>query len=172
MSIIEPTWEEVQKEILKIRCLDLKIWKDIEDRPLNCESIYELIGSGWKIRHANYIINGSYCYSHDKEIVLEKDIKYFERDINLFHEIAHAWYGEPLNDGFAIINYRRSKFIIAEYLARQSRVNKYLLRSAVLAFNLKPYVYDLVSYLAFPNKSYNAEVKPDFSAKELTKILM
>jgi len=121
-----------------------KIWKLIEDTPINENSIDKLIREGWRV---NYFLESN-CNLGKKVISLEKGIRGYKRDRALFHELAHAVYGEELADRWAAI-FGCDNRAIAEWLGRRSRSDFALLRYTITSFQLEPYVYDRVSVLAF-----------------------
>ncbi|HIH15160.1 MAG: hypothetical protein QT08_C0008G0052 [archaeon GW2011_AR17] len=91
-----------------------------------------------------------------RRILLRDDLKGYERDLTFFHELVHAYsleyFGNILMDvGKNIpLETKQAHFYLVEYFARLHRADPLLLRTAISRFGLKPFVYDRISLLAFP----------------------
>ncbi len=88
-------------------------------------------------------------------IMIKEDSSPYERDTTLFHELAHLHYSPPDNLATIFVSrdnlsYKQMEASI-EWIGRKVRADPTLLRHAVLAFGLEPYVYDQASYQAFNN---------------------
>ena len=143
------SWLELDLAVSELnrQTKDREIWKEIKARPLSMYAIRKLKEKGWKVRSVEReapatVLPGA------KVILLREDLTGYERDKVLFHELAHAHFGQKLND-VQESAYSTDNNAIAEWLGRQSRSKFYRLRSAIYAFELKPQIYDEASYQAF-----------------------
>jgi hypothetical protein len=133
-----------------------KIWDLIEYSPISELSICLLRQKNWEVKEDPI---DSWCNQDKKIIFIKQELPPYERDKNLFHEIAHAQYGKELNDSGGSIDEHENR-TIAEWLARRCRLNSDLLRSTIEEFKLTPYIYDNVSYHAFREFFPNQKVRP------------
>ncbi len=155
-------WEKLDDIIKAAEKRDNRtIWKEIKHRPLDEESIELLVSDGWTLRVINSTNGEGYCHFIDKQILLANGLYGYERDKVFFHELAHAHFGQEINDGMgSIANYRGENNAIAEWVGRKVRADPRVLRKAILSFGLQPHIYDKSSYEAFhkTNKhSYNTD---------------
>ena len=128
-----------------------KIWFLLERKPFNQDSISKLVKDGWVVTDSGYPTL-SICDEKKKEIQLANEISGGVRDVHLFHELVHAWYGDELNDGgyFSFISYKANKNrVIVDWLAFQLRADPEILRHTILSFGLTPQIYDRASFEAF-----------------------
>src|SRR3989344_4663579 len=129
------SFQELERTVDEIRH---KYWAKnifhlIEKLPIDEESVNILIEEGWYVRHESFRYGS--CHHKLKRINLNLNLKPYDRDLTLFHEIGHAWYGEELNDGpREFHNHGREKCIIIEWLSVKLRANSDILKHAVLSF--------------------------------------
>jgi hypothetical protein len=151
----ERTYAEIGARVARIRETypQWEIWGLISSRPITTNSIDSLILEGWAVGFSD----NSSCHYQEKNITLLIDLEQYEnsyqRDVTLFHEIAHAWYGDALDDRLLRGARCHDDRTIAEWLARQKRAEPELLRYAILSFGLAPQVYDRASYEAFAGQA-------------------
>lgn len=146
-------WEHLNAFVQRIKERDpkRKIWTLLKEKPVTIQSIDELARDGWKVIPEAFEWSSGSADAIAKTIWVSEPTAY-QRDKTLFHEIAHAYYGEEIADSMNFIperQIRQENNAIAEWIGRQSRSQPSLLRHAILTFDLKPEVYDMVSYLSF-----------------------
>jgi len=129
----------------------------LKEKPITAQSIEGLARDGWKVIPEAFAWSSGAADAIAKKIWVSEPTAY-QRDKTLFHEIAHACYGEEIADSMTFIperQIRQENNAIAEWIGRQSRSQPRLLRHTLLAFDLKPEVYDWASYLAFEEYAQN-----------------
>jgi len=130
----------------------------INTNPITPLSIDRLITEGWIVEmyYSQSGITGT-CNQETKTITLfgstnKYKRKPYSRDMTLMHEIVHAHY-PCLNSQITSTGerFKTNKLgePMTELIARQIRTDSEILRASVLWFDLKPYVYDRASYIAF-----------------------
>lgn len=147
---IPATWEELDMAANRVRWesrIFRRIWAVRDYKPLDEKAINHLIQDELRITIVPNA-NGDASY-YRKRILIGKFDNPFERDRAIFHELAHAWFGEELDDGSGLNDRERENRIIADWIARQARANPSTLRAAILGLNLEPRIYDKTSYQAF-----------------------
>lgn len=129
---------------------DRDIWRRIILEPFNPDSIDRLTRQGWKVVLDDLESDG-YALPRVREILLNRRLGLYQRDLTLFHELMHAWFGDELGGKNHVMDHKLAEEseAIAEWLARQYRADPELLRHTVLSFGLEPGVYDCISYEAF-----------------------
>lgn len=152
MVLATDSWEKINEYVLDLQArVDSKIWDQLFENSITAYFIDKLKSENWGV-----------CYEKDhyflgsirlpkKIITLRAELTPCQRDLTLFHELAHLTHPflrnpTPLNGGpFG----EESIEAIVEWFARKARANPKLLKHAVLSFGLEPYVYDQASYRAF-----------------------
>ena len=116
--------------------------------------LYTIVEKKWKVLN-DYGNTTTYVGGIDKLhpiIHLADYLKPHQRDITLFHELAHLRHPILLSSR---TDTRMTPFgeygreIIVEYLGRKARADPELLRHTVVSFELEPKIYDKASYVAF-----------------------
>lgn len=128
-----------------------KIFASVDRKPFQPDSLDQLQREGWKIHLEQLGFGNGMTINQRREIKLEESLSHGDRDLVIFHELMHAWYGQCLDDSVMALS---STLIavnstVAEWLGRKYRADPLLLRKAVLSFGLVPNIYDKASYLAF-----------------------
>jgi len=117
------------------------------DKELTTEAIDELAANGWSIDFiTNYVLVGGIS-KEDRKIKIRQNLVPYERDITLFHELAHIFFGDDLNR-----HSDDTEELVAEYFGRKWRSDPTLLRHTLQTFGLQPVVYDYISQIAFPEE--------------------
>lgn len=159
-------WAELDESVLKSRRSNPQyaIWQDIRRYPLSTYFIDELIDDGWRAGYEYLSGDSGCCDLVSKRILLGKHLVFspYERDVTLFHELAHARHPDILHVNTTSLNVNLLE-IITEWLGRKARADSKLLRHAIVNFGLRPHVYDLSCLKAFPE----VEPKPYFVSKVL-----
>ncbi len=150
------SWENLNAYILGERnqgdYLVNHILTSVARKPFGLNSLDQLQRGGWKVNlePLSYFGNGM-AMDNRREIRLEEGLSRGDRDLVLFHELMHAWYGRSLDDS-VMAPAAAVCSLIAEWLGRKYRADPLLLRKAILNFGLVPEIYDQASYLAFYSK--------------------
>ncbi|MBW2986152.1 hypothetical protein KY333_02165 [Candidatus Woesearchaeota archaeon] len=134
------------------------MWPLIEANPITPHSIDRLITDGWAVeKDEKKLFRRGQCDFDTKLITLygnteEYRRKPYSRDVTLMHEVVHAHYprlnSQTTTTGEKFITSKIGE-TMTEWIARQIRTVPEVLRASVLWFDLKPYVYDRASYVAF-----------------------
>lgn len=169
---VHSPWIELDNYVSALHLKDQEgmIWQEIEDKQISTTFIDELRKEGWKVKY-DCIEDLGRCDYENKIIFLSSLFRFFyspfERDVTLFHELAHVRHPTVLNSVSysSIPNHQQE--IITEWLGRKARADPELLHHAVLSFGLKPQIYDRASYCAFKELS----ITP-YDTKTLDEILM
>lgn len=153
MIHVHSPWRELDNYVSALRLKDQNgmIWQEIKDNPISTTFIDGLRKERWKVRYDCIEDLGS-CDYENKIILLSSLFRFvfpFERDITLFHELAHTRHPTLLNSVLHSPVPDPQQEVIAEWLGRKARAEPELLRHAILSFGLKPEVYDQASYRAF-----------------------
>ena len=109
-----------------------------------------LVEEGWEVEWDKDLkIHYAVIPKGEKKILLSpsKIRTAYQRDIALFHEIAHIYGGDLLH-----AYHEEFKEPIAEWFGRKWRADPDLLQCAITSFGLKPYSYDYPSSQAFPEQ--------------------
>ncbi|GEM_PF-2112921 len=155
MLTVNDSWSEIEQYVLGLeKRTDQEIWQVLHQSKISTYFIDRLIGKRWKVR-CDYDKSSHFFGGIDKDlpiIHLANHLAPHQRDITLFHELAHLRHPILLS---SLVDIRVTPFdknereIIVEYLGRKARANPELLRYAVLSFGLEPHIYDQASYAAF-----------------------
>ena len=139
--------------------------------PITIKSIDKLIIEGWEVSYIKnkltVLLGG--LIPDQKKIVIKSTLTPYQRDLTLFHELAHIHYPySKSNDN--TYRYKWNEIFI-EKIARDTRINPELLRHAITTFGLEQHIYDEASYQAFYPKNKN-QLKFFFYSKTRKKKLL
>ena len=146
-------WEKINSYVLQLRETNSRypIWRAIEEFPLSKDFIDGIVEEGWRVIYEpDFFFLGGITHPPEKNIILKAELKPYQRDRTLFHELAHLRH--PLLLSYQTANDQKQKCereVIVEWLGRKARADPGLLRHAVLSFGLDAYIYDKSSYQAF-----------------------
>ena len=156
------SWKELDGYVSKLIQVfpNLQIWKDIERKPITVSSIDHLISDSTNLIEDSTItvFTGGIVIEEETKkmvILLKAGLDSYNRDVTLFHELAHLHHPIYLSrrsnefDGFVSYAEETAREAITEWLGRKARADPELLRHAVLSFGLEAQVYDKSSYQAF-----------------------
>ena len=101
---------------------DVGIWTLIEDNKLAENLISNIIDQGWAVVEKPLKSDGFHLRSI-KRIIINDKLGYYDRDITLFHELVHIFYGDKVKDE-----------IVVEWIARKIRAHPQILRQAIRKF--------------------------------------
>jgi hypothetical protein len=149
---------------LNAAAVEIYTHKDISDaiglNLLTVGAIDKVISEGWRVQaEQGYVLLGGLDIDH-KRMMYRESLTGFERDVTIFHELAHLHH-DPL------LRSRKSRLdpvdieLLAEWLARRYRSDPALLRQMVVGMGLEAQVYDETSYRAL-NGVYVQLVMPSF----------
>ena len=146
------SWNFLQK---KVAFLLREGFSSFSDFKIENTAIEDMVQRGWHIDLEEITpFLGEIRFG--RKILLRDDLENYERDLTFFHELVHAYsleyFGNILQDVGKNIppETKQAHFYLVEYFARLHRADPLLLRTAVSRFGLKPFVYDRISLLAFP----------------------
>jgi len=139
-------WRALDKRVQSL--LTLRRYSSFATFRMETEKIEELV-ENWTLSFEEK--DGFLGSSHfkKKKIKIRKNLRAYNRDLVFFHELVHAYCGTHLLDDLSDQTNKNNSFLV-EWLARKHRACPELLRCGVSAFKLKPFVYDRISLIAFP----------------------
>lgn len=152
------------------------IWYEADNRVITADDIYALANKGWEVQLDTLDPSSGFVITEPVKIILISDIDTgYIRDKVLFHELCHIIYTSQqlidLHSSEGDVGHRQNNFI-AEWLGRQLRADPSLLKAAVYGFNLKPFIYDRISFIAFSDEPYHHDLQiPLPGLKEYTASL-
>ncbi|MBI4147030.1 hypothetical protein HY494_00065 [Candidatus Woesearchaeota archaeon] len=155
MVTVDASWKEIEHYISELqKKTSPAAWRVVNEIPISAYFIDRLIQKKWTVL-CDYDKFSSICGSIDKNlpiIHLANHLAPHQRDITLFHELAHLRHPVLLSsctDARMTPFAKNEREIIVEYLGRKARTDPELLRHAVVSFGLEPKIYDRASYVAF-----------------------
>src|SRR3989344_2484545 len=153
MITVNDSWPEIEQYVLELeKRTDQEIWQALHQCKISKYFIDRLVGKKWKVLYNSDTILVGSIHVTEPIIYLADHLKPHQRDITLFHELAHLRHPILLS---SLVDTRITPFeknereIIVEYFGRKARADSELLRHAVLSFGLEQHVYDQASYAAF-----------------------
>ncbi|MBI2148391.1 hypothetical protein HYU23_01825 [Candidatus Woesearchaeota archaeon] len=109
----------------------------IEDNEKAVSWINSLVDQGWAVVEKPIQSDG-FQLTNIKRIYINSELRDYNRDITLLHEIVSTFYGDKIKDE-----------IVVEWIARRIRADPKILRQAIRGFGLEERVHDKASYQAF-----------------------
>lgn len=153
MVTVNASWSEIEQYVLESEKRTAPdIWRAIHQSKISKYFIDGLIEKKWKVLYNSSTLFVGSIHKTKSIINLANYLKPHQRDITLFHELAHLCHPVLLSsrtDAKMTPFGEYEREIIVEYLGRKARADPELLRHAVLSFGLEPKIYDKVSYVAF-----------------------
>lgn len=149
METLQEPWKAKWKDLDTLVSLleGHPLLREIKGKPLTTVSIDNLVFNGWRVELLGTYEGSTFFTS--KWISLGKRLEAFDRDKTLFHELVHAHYGRDATGDVGSSEQHKINNAIVDWAARKLRANPKLLKYAVNAFGLKPYIYDKASLEAF-----------------------
>lgn len=168
MIDVTDSWAKIEDFIETFQTIERYnvIWSEINQKPISLDFINKIRTNGHRVEYQSFPEHHFGEYDRRSKLILLNEALQecpYERDVTLFHELAHARHPFSLNDNrWLKYEERQQREIVAEWLGRKARANPELLRHTIVSFGLEPRVYDLASYYAFQDLKITSDFKATF----------